>query len=82
MGHFFSLIILVICGFLVWSDSVRTAAAVAIMYLVPFYSRRTPDERFRALSSPLLCFFVDLFSFFLCVGETDDDGNVMLPKKV
>ena len=70
-----------ICGYLVWSDSLRTAAAVVIMYrftAVPHvlltnkftvYSSKTPDERGRALCSLFLCFFHFFFIFLFWVGE-------------
>ena len=74
---FFRFSDLVICGFLVWPDSVRTAA-VSRGNHVPFYSsisrctvnnvrftvdERTPDERVQALSSLFLCFFSFRFVF-------------------
>ena len=58
--HFFRVSDLVICGLLVWSDSVRTAAAVVIVYRYRFTA---VDERVRA-SSPL---FFCVFFRFVCV---------------
>ena len=88
--RFFRFSVLVICSFLLWSDSVRTAAAVVIMYRftgVPhvLYNSTirnvlvTAVDARRAGSSPLFPAFVFLFHFFL-VGESVNGclSNVVL----
>ena len=81
--RFFRFSDLVICGFFVWSDSVRTAAAVVIIYrftAVPhvlLYSSTINNVLFTAVgrqmsgfepSLPCFCVFFVFISFFL-VGE-------------
>ena len=73
------------CGCLVWSDYVRTAAAVVLMYrftAVPhllLYNSITNNvlvlftavgRQMSGFEPSLPCVFVfDFFSFFFCVGE-------------
>ena len=76
---FFRFSDLVICGFLVWPDYVRTAAAVIIMYQVPFYSSTintvliiAVGRQVSGFEPPLPCFrafhslFFRYFSGWMC----------------